>query len=148
YEKKLWEDGFELIAGVDEAGRGPLAGPVVAAAVILPKDFFLPGLNDSKTLSTETRELFYEQIIEAAIAYHISFVNEKMIDKLNILEATKRAMTEVLINLQPKPNIALIDAVDLQQSPVKTDTIIKGDEKSVTIAAASILAKVSRDRYM
>lgn len=148
YEQRLWKEGFNYVAGVDEAGRGPLAGPVVAAAVILPDDFTLLGINDSKALTTEERQLFYEKIKENAIAYHISYVHADLIDQLNILEATKRAMVEALVNLQPRPNIALIDAVNLQQSPIKTDTIIKGDEKSVTIAAASILAKVSRDHYM
>lgn len=148
YEKKLWNKGFKYVAGVDEAGRGPLAGPVVAAAVILPEDFTLLGINDSKALATEERNMFYDKIKEKAIAYHISYVHEDIIDQYNILEATKRAMTEALVNLQPQPNIALIDAVHLQQSMIETDTIIKGDEKSVTIAAASILAKVSRDRYM
>lgn len=148
YEKQLWDQGLTHVAGVDEAGRGPLAGPVVAAAVILPHDFMLLGINDSKALSAEERENFFHHITKEAIAYHISFVDQATIDKLNILEATKRAMEDALLNLQPQPQMALIDAVKLQHSSVKADTIIKGDEKSVTIAAASILAKVSRDRYM
>lgn len=148
YEQRLWDKGFTYVAGVDEAGRGPLAGPVVAAAVILPKDFTLLGINDSKTLSEDTRKEYYQRIKDEAIAYHISYVHEYMIDQLNILEATKYAMTDCLDQLRPKPNYALIDAVNIQHSHIKTDTIIKGDAKSVTIAAASILAKVSRDRYM
>ncbi|HLS07213.1 MAG TPA: ribonuclease HII [Bacillota bacterium] len=148
YEKKFWDQGLSYVAGVDEAGRGPLAGPVVAAAVILPDDFKLLGINDSKALSVEEREKFFQQITKEAISYHISFVDQATIDELNILEATKLAMEDALLNLQPQPQVALIDAVKLQLSSFKADTIIKGDEKSVTIAAASILAKVSRDRYM
>lgn len=147
-EKKLWAQGLNYVAGVDEAGRGPLAGPVVAAAVILPKDFSLVGINDSKTLSKNRRDQFYEQIKDEAITYHISFVHERDIDRLNILKATELAMLDALEQLQLKPDIALIDAVGLQHPHIKTDTIIKGDSKSASIAAASILAKVSRDRYM
>src|SRR5690625_3591726 len=148
YERENYLKGMEYIAGVDEAGRGPLAGPVVAAAVILPDDFKLLGINDSKALSVEEREKFFQQITKEAISYHISFVDQATIDELNILEATKLAMEDALLNLQPQPQVALIDAVKLQLSSFKADTIIKGDEKSVTIAAASILAKVSRDRYL
>lgn len=138
----------DYIAGVDEAGRGPLAGPVVAAAVILPKEFKLLGLTDSKQVSEENRNLFYDRITREAISYHIAIIDNHVIDQLNILGATKKAMTECLLGLPSLPEIALIDAVELGQLPFKTKAIIKGDEKSLAIAAASILAKVTRDRLM
>lgn len=137
-----------LIAGVDEAGRGPLAGPVVAASVILPNDFKLLGLTDSKQVTEENRNRFYEEIIKQAISYHISIIDNQIIDKINILEATKRAMTESLLGLDPTPTIALVDAVQLRNTPFPTEAIIKGDAKSLAIAAASILAKVTRDNIM
>lgn len=148
FERRYWNDGYNYVAGVDEAGRGPLAGPVVAAAVILPKDFYLPGINDSKTLSEKERKGFYDIIIDQAISYDISYVMPAQIDQLNILSATKLAMTNSILNLSIQPDVSLIDAVTLEKLPMITDIIIKGDEKSVSIAAASILAKVSRDRYM
>ena len=137
-----------ILAGVDEAGRGPLAGPVTAAAVILPEDFSLPGLTDSKQLNEAQRELYFEQIKKEAIAYHISIIEASRIDQVNIYEATKLAMTEAIIGLNPKPTDVLIDAVKLNVQDIQTKAIIKGDDKSLVIAAASILAKVKRDQLM
>lgn len=152
-EKKQFEQQFrsnedDLIAGVDEAGRGPLAGPVVAAAVILPKDFNLTGLTDSKQLTEQERNTYFDVIKEQAISYHISIIDNARIDRLNILEATKTAMIESLTGLQPAPDVGLIDAVKLPALPFPTKDIIKGDDKSISIAAASVLAKVTRDRIM
>lgn len=138
----------DYIAGVDEAGRGPLAGPVVAAAVILPKDFKLLGLNDSKQINEANRKVYFDKIKEEAISFHVSVIDNKVIDQINILEATKRAMKESLLGLNITPNMALIDAVKLTQLPFQTVDIIKGDQKSLAIAAASILAKVTRDNIM
>lgn len=137
-----------LIAGVDEAGRGPLAGPVVAASVILPDDFKLLGLTDSKQLTETERESYYKHITEQAIDYHIAVIDAEVIDQINILNATKKAMIQALINLKHAPSLALIDAVNLENLPFPTEAIIKGDEKSTVIAAASILAKVTRDHIM
>lgn len=138
----------QKIAGVDEAGRGPLAGPVVAAAVILPRRFTLVGLNDSKQLTQQQREAFYDQIIHEAESYAITVVDNRVIDQVNIYQATKKAMTEALIELDVKPDVALIDAMEIHRLPYTTHAIIKGDETSLAIAAASILAKVTRDRIM
>lgn len=140
--------GKTYIAGVDEAGRGPLAGPVVAAAVMLPEDFKLIGLTDSKQLTEEQRMTFAEQIKQEAISYHVSIVDNDVIDRLNIYEATKKAMTAALLNLNPSPEHALIDAVNLDSLPFSYESIIKGDENSISIAAASVLAKVTRDELM
>lgn len=148
YESKYYEQGRQYIAGVDEAGRGPLAGPVVAAAVILPKDFKLLGLNDSKQLNESTRNLFFQEIKEQAISYGISVVCNEEIDRINIYEATKVAMIHAIKQLEPQANHILIDAVKLEQVPFSTESIIKGDQKSISIAAASILAKVTRDQLM
>lgn len=148
YEKQFCKEGEVFIAGVDEAGRGPLAGPVVAAAVILPTSCNLFALTDSKQLSEEKRNDFFEEIKEVAISYHISVIDNKQIDKINILEATKLAMKEALNELNPLPQIGLIDAVALQGLSFPTKEIIKGDDKSIAIAAASVLAKVTRDRLM
>lgn len=148
FENSYRTDATTLIAGVDEAGRGPLAGPVVAAAVILPSEFKLLGLTDSKQVTEKDRNQFYEEIINHAVSYHISIIDNQTIDQINILEATKRTMRESLLGLDVTPNIGLIDAVKLTQIPFKTEAIIKGDEKSLAIAAASILAKVTRDRLM
>lgn len=148
YEKACYDRGLQYIAGIDEAGRGPLAGPVVAAAVILPSDFMLPGLNDSKQLNQETRELYYSIIMEKAVSYGIGIMSNEVIDRFNIFEATKMAMHEALSQLQPVPQHILIDAVKLNGLPCSSEAIIKGDSKSVSIAAASILAKVTRDRKM
>ena len=149
YEKKYLAEGAKYIAGVDEVGRGPLAGPVVVASVIMPlnDEDIIQGVNDSKKVSEKNRELFFEKIKEEAIAYRIEWADEKIIDEINILQATKRCMTNAVNNLEVAPDIVLIDAVNTDcKYPV--EAIIKGDAKSYTIACASILAKVTRDRYM
>jgi len=148
FEQQFLQEGESFLAGVDEAGRGPLAGPVVAASVILPDDFILYGLTDSKQVSKENRNAYYDEIKTHAIAYHIAVIDEQIIDKVNIFEATKLAMEESLQALQPVPHVGLIDAVSLTNSPIRIEPIIKGDAKSISIAAASILAKVTRDRLM
>lgn len=149
FEHAAMEEGFSLICGVDEAGRGPLAGPVCAAAVILPPDLELEGLNDSKKLSEKRREALYPLICEQALAYGIAFASEQEIDELNILQATFLAMRRAVGQLGLKPGLALVDGnrePDFGDIPVRT--IIKGDSRSANIAAASILAKVTRDRFM
>ena len=149
FEHAAMEEGFSLICGVDEAGRGPLAGPVCAAAVILPPDLELEGLNDSKKLSEKRREALYPLICEQALAYGIAFASEQEIDELNILQATFVAMRRAVGQLGQKPDLALVDGnrePDFGDIPVRT--IIKGDSRSANIAAASILAKVTRDRFM
>nr|WP_217585623.1 ribonuclease HII [Lentibacillus saliphilus] len=148
YEKASFDRGCQYVAGVDEAGRGPLAGPVVAAAVILPKDFRLIGLNDSKQLKAATRREFYDTIKQEAISYGIAAVDNDTIDKINIYEATKLAMTRAIEQLDPEPDHILIDAVPLNNLTASSESLIKGDCKSVSIAAASILAKVTRDQMM
>jgi len=148
YERKLWDAGKEYIAGVDEVGRGPLAGPVVTAAVILPKDFKLLGVDDSKKLSPKKRDELFDQIKEAAICWSIGRKDHKRIDEINILEATKEAMQEAIDSLSIKPDHVLIDAVTLKTLKVPQTAIIHGDATSVSIAAASIIAKVTRDREM
>jgi len=147
FEKKWRSQGFELIAGVDEVGRGPLAGPVVAAAVILPKDFYLAGLDDSKKLSEKKRQEFDEIIRKEALAFSISMIHAIEIDEINIYEATKKAMKSAIASLNPKPDLLLIDAMKLD-TPYPTESIIKGDAISISIAAASIVAKVARDQLM
>lgn len=147
YEKELYCDGIKFIAGVDEVGRGPLIGPVVAAAVILPKNYKLDGLNDSKKLSEKKRDLFYEIINRDALAIGIGIINEKKIDEVNIYEATKLAMKEAINSLNIKPEHILIDAMPLELD-IPATSIIKGDAKSLSIAAASVIAKVTRDRMM
>lgn len=149
FEHAAMEEGFSLICGVDEAGRGPLAGPVCAAAVILPPDLELEGLNDSKKLSEKRREALYPLICEQALAYGIAFASEQEIDELNILQATFLAMRRAVEQLGQKPDLALVDGnrePDFGGIPVRT--IVKGDSRSANIAAASILAKVTRDRFM
>ncbi|WP_379597039.1 ribonuclease HII [Oceanobacillus luteolus] len=148
YEKHAKNNGHQYIAGVDEAGRGPLAGPVVAASVILPDDFVLLGLNDSKQLTEKERENFFDIIIEQAVSYNVAVISNEQIDHLNILEATKLAMYQAVDGLSQKPDHVLLDAVALPQLTMSFDVIVKGDAKSITIAAASILAKVTRDRLM
>ncbi|WP_010250371.1 ribonuclease HII [Acetivibrio cellulolyticus] len=148
FEKEAYVMGAKFIAGIDEAGRGPLAGPVVAAAVILPENVFINGLNDSKKLSEKQREELYSIITEKAIAYDVGIVDEKVIDELNILNATKMAMEIAVEGLKVKPDILLIDAVKLDSLKIKQESIIKGDALSISIAAASIIAKVTRDRYI
>ncbi len=147
FEKKYRACGFEYIAGIDEAGRGPLAGPVVAAAVILPADFYLPGLDDSKKLSEQKRNEFFDVISREAIAISSSIISVEEIDRINIFEATKKAMLHSVAQLKPQPDFLLIDAVKLD-TPFSQEAITKGDAKSITIAAASIIAKVTRDRIM
>ena len=147
YEKELNQKGITLIAGVDEVGRGPLIGPVVAAAVILPKDYHLAGLTDSKKLSEKKREYFYDIIKKDALAIGVGIVDEKKIDEINIYEATKVAMKQAIDNLEIKPEHILIDAMPLDLK-IPTTSIIKGDLLSITISAASIIAKVTRDHML
>lgn len=147
FETELYNNGINFIAGIDEVGRGPLVGPVVTAAVILPKDFYAERINDSKKLTEKKRELLYDVIMENAISVGIGISSENVIDEINILNATKRAMLEAVNNLSVKPEHLLIDAVKLDTDIPQT-SIIKGDAKSESIAAASIIAKVTRDRMM
>ena len=140
--------GFKNIAGVDEAGRGPLAGPVYAAAVILPEGVYIEGINDSKKLSEKKREALFDEICEKAAAYSICSVDNYVIDDINILNATYKAMNGAVDGLSIKPDYVLIDGNRIQGMEIEHETVVKGDSKSVSIAAASILAKVSRDRYM
>lgn len=149
FDKNFYDKGFALVAGIDEAGRGPLAGPVAAAAVILPKDLTIPDLNDSKQLSGKKRETLFEIIKEKALAYAIASVDNKIIDKINILQATFLAMSRAVLKLKIKPELCLIDGNrKVPELLFNQETIIGGDAKSASIAAASILAKVSRDRMM
>ncbi len=147
YERKLINDGIKLIAGVDEVGRGPLVGPVVTAAVILPVNYKLDGLTDSKKLTPKKRDKFYDIIMRDAIAISIGMKNANIIDGVNIYEATKLAMMDAINGLDIKPEHVLIDAMPLDISIPHT-SIIKGDAKSLSIAAASVIAKVTRDRMM
>lgn len=147
YENELYDKGLKYIGGVDEVGRGPLIGSVVAACVVLPKGFILDGLTDSKKLSEKKRDMFYDIIISNAIAVGIGIVDEKEIDRINIYEATKVAMKEAIKNTNIKLEHVLIDAMPLDIE-VDTTSIIKGDAKSISIAAASVIAKVTRDRMM
>ena len=147
YEKELYKKGLNFIAGIDEVGRGPLCGPVVACACILPINYQLDGLNDSKKISEKKREELYEILIKDALSYGIGIISPKRIDEINILEATKEAMKEAVNNLDIKPEHLLIDAVKLDID-INSTSIIKGDAKSASIAAASIIAKVTRDRMM
>ena len=147
FETELYNNGINFIAGIDEVGRGPLVGPVVTAAVILPKDFYDERINDSKKLTEKKRELLYDVIMENAISVGVGISSENVIDEINILNATKRAMLEAVNNLSVKPEHLLIDAVKLNTDIPQT-SIIKGDAKSESIAAASIIAKVTRDRMM
>ena len=149
FEQRAWDEGFSHVCGVDEAGRGPLAGPVCAAAVILPPNAEIDGLNDSKKLTAKRREALYDVILSQAVAYGIAMVDEKTIDEINILQATFLAMRQAVEQLSVTPELALVDGnrePDFGSIPVKT--IIKGDSLSANIAAASILAKVTRDRFM
>lgn len=147
FENKLYEKGINLVAGVDEVGRGPLIGNVVCACVILPKDYYNEEINDSKKLTEKKREKLYDIIMENAISIGIGQSSPQIIDEINILEATKRAMKEAINNMSIKPEHVLIDAVKLDIDLPST-SIIKGDAKSQSIAAASIIAKVTRDRQM
>ena len=147
YEKELYAQGIDLIAGVDEVGRGPLAGPVVAAAVILPKACKIPGLNDSKKIPKAKHKAIYEAVLQNAIAIGIGVKDNHVIDQVNIYEATKLAMMEAIGQLEPQPQHLLIDAMKLDL-PISQTSIIKGDANSLSIAAASIVAKVTRDQMM
>ena len=146
YEKQKL--GYKYICGVDEAGRGPLAGPVFAAAVILPLDYEIDGINDSKKLSEKKREQLFDEIIEHAVAYSIQSCDNKIIDEINILQATMLAMKNSVENLSIKPDMVYVDGNRLPALNVPAEYVIKGDAKSANIAAASILAKVSRDKFM
>ena len=147
YEKELYAQGIDLIAGVDEVGRGPLAGPVVAAAVILPEDCKISGLNDSKKIPKSKHKEIYEAVLQNAIAIGIGVKDNHVIDQVNIYEATKLAMMEAIGQLEPQPQHLLIDAMKLDL-PISQTSIIKGDANSLSIAAASIVAKVTRDQMM
>ncbi|MDE6385769.1 MAG: ribonuclease HII [Eubacterium sp.] len=148
YENEAKSKGYNVICGVDEAGRGPLAGPVFAAAVILPEGHIIEGVNDSKKLSEKKRDLLFDKIIDECVCYSIGTASEKEIDEINILQATFLAMKRAVESLEIKPDLALVDGNQIP--PINADvlTIVKGDGKSASIAAASIIAKVARDRYM
>lgn len=148
YENALYDKGYDMIAGIDEAGRGPLAGPVVACAVVLKKGEYIEGLNDSKKISPKKREKLYDEIIEKCLSYSLGIVDNEVIDKINILEATRLAMKEAIEGLEIKPDYLLIDAETHVKTDIPLKGIIKGDSLSVSIAAASIIAKVTRDRML
>lgn len=147
-ENEIYAEGFDLICGVDEAGRGPLAGPVCAAAVILPRDIEIVGLNDSKKLTDKKRETLYDVICENAVTYGIAFGSVEEIESINILNAAMLAMNRAIEMLEPRPQLALIDGNRNSAINIPSRCVIKGDAKCADIAAASILAKVTRDRYM
>lgn len=148
-ENDLYKKGFNYLCGIDEAGRGPLAGPVVVAGVIMPKDSMIEGVNDSKKVSEKKREILYDKIIEEAISYSVAIIGHDVIDEINILNATKSGVTKVVEELDTKPNLILIDALEhIDTKGIPYESIIKGDAKCYSIAAASIIAKVTRDRIM
>lgn len=148
-EKEIYDSGINSICGIDEAGRGPLAGPVVVAAVVMPKDSMIEGVNDSKKVSEKKRELLYEKIIEEAITYGVGIIDQKEIDRINILNATKEGLTMAVSELNPKPELIIVDALNkIDTLGIPYRSIIKGDAKCYSIAAASIIAKVTRDRIM
>lgn len=147
-ENEIYDSGVSLICGVDEAGRGPLAGPVCAAAVILPRNTEIAGLNDSKKLSEIKREKLYDEICEKAVSFGIAFASVEEIEQLNILNAAMLAMNRAIAQLEPQPELALIDGNRSSAIEINSRCVIKGDAKCADIAAASILAKVTRDRYM
>ncbi len=148
YEREYWEQGYRCICGIDEAGRGPLAGPVVAGAVILPRDCNILYINDSKKLSPKKREELYGQIMEEAVSVGVGYAGPERIDEINILQATYEAMRMAVSKLSEKPDVLLNDAVCIPGISVRQVPIVKGDGKSLSIAAASIIAKVTRDRLM
>jgi len=148
YENKYWAQGYTTIAGCDEAGRGPLAGPLVVAAVILPQPIFIEGLNDSKKVSAKKRDSLYTEICQKAVSITVNIVGPKEIDSLNIYEATKVAMKKCLENLTPRPEVILLDAMPVKLEGAQSLSLIHGDSLSASIAAASIIAKVTRDRIM
>lgn len=147
-ENDLYEKGYKLIAGVDEAGRGPLCGPVVAAAVILPENYKIEGVNDSKKLSEKKREMLYDKIINEAVAVGVGISDVDVIEEVNILNATKMAMKEAISKLSVKPDFVLIDGNQMIDIDIEASTVVSGDAKSESIAAASIIAKVTRDRML
>ena len=150
FEKNLIESGYKYVAGVDEAGRGPLAGPVVAAAVILPEEFSSNQLNDSKKLSSSKREKIYNELmnVDSKVISAFAVIDEVVIDKINILRATHMAMAQASSNLSIEPSFVIIDGMPIKDFPFNNESIIKGDTKSLSIAAASVIAKVERDRIM
>jgi ribonuclease HII len=148
FERRVRQDGYRVIAGLDEAGRGPLAGPVVAAAVVLPDGLLIPGLNDSKQVPEQERERLFDVIRELAVCFGVGIADERTIDEVNILQATIIAMERALAQLDPHPDYLLLDALTLPRSALPQMPLIKGDSRSHSIAAASILAKVTRDRLM
>lgn len=148
-EKDLYQKGFQKICGIDEAGRGPLAGPVVVAGVIMPEDSMIEGVNDSKKVSEKKREKLYDLILEEAIGYSVAIIGQDIIDEINILNATKQGVTKVVEELEIKPDLILVDALThINTKGIPYDSIIKGDAKCYNIAVASIIAKVTRDRIM
>ena len=148
-EKNLHSRGFKNICGIDEAGRGPLAGPVVIAGVIMPEDSMIEGVNDSKKVSEKKREILYDKIIEEAISYSVAIIGQDVIDEINILNATKKGLTNVVEGLDVRPDLIIVDALEhIDTKGIPYESIIKGDAKCYSIAAASILAKVTRDRIM
>ena len=149
HEKELREKGFKTICGIDEAGRGPLAGPVVIASVIMPANSMIEGVNDSKKISEKKREKIYDQILEEAVSYGVAIIGQDEIDEINILNATKKGLTISLQELTEKPDIIVVDALNgIDTMGIPYESIIKGDAKCYSIAAASIIAKVTRDRIM
>lgn len=148
FDKKFYNDKIKYLAGVDEAGRGPLAGPVVAAAVVFSRKSFIKGVNDSKQLNENQREALFEKIIVKSLSYSISIINQDVIDEINILNATMTAMKNAVDGLKIEPDIILVDGNRKLASEIPVVPIVKGDAKSFSIAAASILAKVTRDRIM
>ena len=149
HENELREKGFKTICGIDEAGRGPLAGPVVIASVIMPANSMIEGVNDSKKISEKKREKIYDQILEEAVSYGIAIIGQDEIDEINILNATKKGLTVSLQEMSQKPDLILVDALNgIDTLGIPYDSIIKGDAKCYSIAAASIIAKVTRDRIM
>lgn len=149
FEKNLYDTGIKYIVGIDEAGRGPLAGPVVVGAVILKPDSFIEGVNDSKKVSEKKREILYEKITEEAIDWSVGIVNQEEIDEINILNATKKALKMAIMNLKVKPDRIVVDALEnMDTCGIPYTSIIKGDAKVYSISAASIIAKVTRDRIM
>ena len=148
FEEKLYDEGYHLICGVDEAGRGPLAGPVVVASCILPPFLRIEGINDSKQISAKKRAELFKIIIKNAIDYKIVFISEKDVDELNIYQATKKGMLEAIHGLKTQPDYVLIDAMPLGELKIPHNSIIHGDSRCASVAAASILAKVTRDEFM
>lgn len=147
-ERGLYQEGYTAVCGIDEAGRGPLAGPVCAGAVILPPELEIPGLNDSKKLTDKKRRALYDEITRQAVAWAVCMVDEKVIDEINILQATFRAMAGALAGLKTVPDFVLVDGNRDPELGIATRTVVKGDARSANVAAASILAKVTRDRFM